>query len=406
MTLRVLYISGNGFPMSESDARGVFSFEHAKALQAEGVAVTAVDLQREDFSEGQFNGLDILRLPRLRPLLKTLDFPRLRKYFMTLWRIRQEQEYDWIVFSFFYAKYIPFVLLLKRANTKAMIIAHGGDVMPVNLVRRWIKKFLYRSVHLVTPVSDYTETLLSCLVNRKNSDSKKIVTVYNGIDFDKLRQVQVPGQTLRAQCGFAAQDFVVLSVCNLVKRKGVDILVKSINGLLDRNLPIKHVIIGKGPELDALTALAREGGHFDCFRFISNVSTTELADYYNMCDVYSMISITDWDREQTEGFGIAYAEAMAHGKPVIGGGGCGSSTPVKHGFNGLLVDPYADTVVQDVAVALSRFLTDKEFYRQSSQNAKWYVENFTSWRSNAKATIAAMRRLDSPDVNSKAGFQA
>lgn len=397
MKFRILYFSGNGFPSSDSDPRGVFSLEHAKALEAEGADVTAIDLRSDGFSDDDVvEGLRIRRLPRLRPLVKTFHIPKLVTYLQTLWKIRSDAQYDCIVFSFFYSKYLPLVLFFKRRNTKTMIIAHGGDVMPVRGPRRLVKKLLYKAVDLVTPVSDYTETLLSCLVDRRNRDSRKIVTVYNGVDLVKLRQVNEPRDSLRARWAVANDEFVILSVCNLVKRKGVDILIRSVNELLKKGLCVRHFIVGSGPERDLLSKLAREGGHPECFHFIPSLRSTELADFYNMADLYSMISITDWDREETEGFGISYAEAMVHGKPVVGGGGCGSTTPIKHGFNGLLVDPNSDTVVHDVAAALFRFINDKDFYARTSANAKWYVENFVSWPANAKATLAALQRVGSP----------
>ena len=51
--MRILYLTGNGFPRSATDPRGTFSFEHVRALRALGAEVTAVDLQADDFGEGR-----------------------------------------------------------------------------------------------------------------------------------------------------------------------------------------------------------------------------------------------------------------------------------------------------------------------------------------------------------------
>ena len=58
----------------------------------------------------------------------------------------------------------------------------------------------------------------------------------------------------------------------------------------------------------------------------------ELADHYNLCDVFAMPS-------KGEGFGIVYLEAMACGKPVLGGNKDGTVDPLVNGELGCLVDP-------------------------------------------------------------------
>jgi len=65
---------------------------------------------------------------------------------------------------------------------------------------------------------------------------------------------------------------------------------------------------------------------------LGSVASELLVDYYNLCDIFIMPS-------KGEGFGIVFLEAMACGKPVIGGNLDGSTEPLMNGKLGFMVDP-------------------------------------------------------------------
>src|SRR5260370_2769308 len=60
-------------------------------------------------------------------------------------------------------------------------------------------------------------------------------------------------------------------------------------------------------------------------------------------------------RSRGEGFGLVFLEAMAHGKPVIGGAHGGTPDVVEDGVTGLLV-PHGDAAL--LSSALESLLTD------------------------------------------------
>ncbi len=74
------------------------------------------------------------------------------------------------------------------------------------------------------------------------------------------------------------------------------------------------------------------------------VPDEELCAHYNLCDVFAMPS-------KGEGFGIVYLEALACGKPTLGGNQDGAIDALCHGELGVLVDPddvgaIAQTLIQ------------------------------------------------------------
>ena len=389
--MRILYLTGNGFPRSATDPRGTFSFEHVRALRALGAEVTAVDLQADDFGEDVVDGITIRRIPRLRPILRALAIGRLRRY-LAAHRSLLHGGQEVAIFSFSYLKYFPLMLGIRRLGVTILVIPHGGDVMPGGAIRRFLKCRLFALADVITPVSDYTETLLSCLIKRRDADNDRIVTIYNGVDLAKL-QTDCDPNKLRIRLGLPHDAFVGLSGCNLVKRKGVDVVIRAVSRLLAEGRDIHHVVIGRGPEAERLRTLARLSSKPANFKFMDTVSSAELANFYNMADVFAILSTTGWDARQTEGFGIVYAEAMALGTPVIGGRGSGTGTPVKDGFTGVLIDPYGEEVEAKVAYAMVRLMDDNEYRARLSRNAKWYVRETFSWERNARETLDVIAKV-------------
>ena len=85
----------------------------------------------------------------------------------------------------------------------------------------------------------------------------------------------------------------------------------------------------------------------------------------------------------TEGFGMVYLEAAACRKPAIAGKAGGTGNAVIDGTTGLRVDGER---LEDVAAALERLLTDREYAsRLGKQGYARAVADF-SWESVARKT--------------------
>ena len=80
-----------------------------------------------------------------------------------------------------------------------------------------------------------------------------------------------------------------------------------------------------------------------------------------------MVSRTDLETREVEGFGMVYLEAAACGRPSVAGKQGGCPDAVAHGKTGLVVDPSDPVAVAD---ALGRLLTD-EVYAHKLGSAGW-----------------------------------
>jgi glycosyltransferase involved in cell wall biosynthesis len=83
--------------------------------------------------------------------------------------------------------------------------------------------------------------------------------------------------------------------------------------------------------------------------FLGDVPDAELPEYYAASDVTVLPS-----KDQSEGFGLTILEANATGKPVIASNVGGIPSVVRHGYNGLLVQPNDASRLAEAILYLSK----------------------------------------------------
>ena len=145
--------------------------------------------------------------------------------------------------------------------------------------------------------------------------------------------------------------------------KGVDILIRAMPQLLGSVPDLCLVVIGDGDDRPRLERMAQELCLNDRVHFWGNVPVETLVAAYQRCDVFAMPS-------KAEGFGLTLLEAMAFGKPVVGGAHGGPLDIIEDGVTGYLVSHGdVDGLVQVVA----RLLKDERLRREVGQRAQAQV---------------------------------
>jgi glycosyltransferase involved in cell wall biosynthesis len=111
--------------------------------------------------------------------------------------------------------------------------------------------------------------------------------------------------------GLVAQRPLLVSVRRLVKRMGLDDLIQAVGLLRDEGIDVALAIVGEGPQHAALDELARAIGVADRVRLLGRVAEAELPLAYRAADLFVLPT------RALEGFGMATAEALASGVPVL-----------------------------------------------------------------------------------------
>ncbi len=184
----------------------------------------------------------------------------------------------------------------------------------------------------IISVSKFTkEKILQCL---SEYPKEQILILPNTFDPEKFI-IQPKPQHLMDKFNIMPEDKVLLTVGRLSKAeqyKGYDRVIAVTREILEDVPNLKYVIVGSGDDEKRIKKLIRDSALEDKVILAGSVPYQEIQDYYSLCDLFIMPS-------KGEGFGVAFLEALACGKPVIAGNTDASPEALLGGSLGILVDP-------------------------------------------------------------------
>jgi glycosyltransferase involved in cell wall biosynthesis len=223
----------------------------------------------------------------------------------------------------------------------------------------------------------------SRVVVTSTATAKHLVADYD-VPVDSII-VAYPGSE-PAPAAHGSHDGIVrlLSVGAVVPRKGFDVLVSALATLID--VPWRLTIAGDrgrdpkaAAQLDADIARLKLG---DRVAVLGAVSPERLAELYDGADLFVLAS-------RYEGYGMAYAEAIAYGLPVIGttAGAIPDTVPTGAGVLVAPDDPHA------LALALRRLIENSEERRRLAACAREAARRLPTWRHSAEIFSRALEAL-------------
>lgn len=197
-----------------------------------------------------------------------------------------------------------------------------------------------------------------------------------------------PGVTPRTRArGSRDGALSLLCVAAVVPRKGHDILVQALHGL--RQLPWRLTCVGslqRSPETVAKLRLQLSTlGLEDRIGLVDEVDEAELIEHFDRADIFVLPT-------HYEGYGMALAEALAHGLPVISTrtGAVPRTVPPEAG---LLVSPGDG---EALARALERVMREPELRRRLADAAFAAGRRLPTWQEVAARFAAELRGVSSP----------
>jgi phosphatidylinositol alpha-1,6-mannosyltransferase len=254
-----------------------------------------------------------------------------------------------------------------------VIYAHGNEILEV-LGNEWPKpRLALHKANRVLAVSHFTADW----VRKLGVADSKIEIVHPGCDINSFRPVDPKIDFRQRLLGSSSGDHVILTVGNLVPRKGHDLVIRALPKLLSSGFHVSYLIVGDGPHRSTLERLAQEIGVSSRVIFAGRLAYEDLPQVYAMSDVFVMPSREQQELHDVEGFGMVFLEANACGKPVIGGRSGGVGDAILDGVTGLLVDPID---VDDIAKAIKCVLSNAEFAKQLGDQGRLRVLNEFCWQ--------------------------
>jgi len=204
---------------------------------------------------------------------------------------------------------------------------------PMGLLAAWVEKSVARRAgHIVTASEKTAAKLLA-----EGITPGRLSVLPLGVDMSAVARAPV-----------AAKRYDVLFMGRLLQHKGVDVLVKAIAQLRDEGLAASCGIYGEGPEADRLDELVPSLGLQGQVELHPPVvDQSEVFGLMKAARVFAYPSLR-------EGFGLAVAEALACGTPVVTSDHPDNNSQylVKDGVTGLVCPPS----VAGLAAALRKAL--------------------------------------------------
>ena len=187
---------------------------------------------------------------------------------------------------------------------------------------------------------------------------------------------------------------VVTTLARLEPRKGVDMTLRALPGLLRRHPGLVYAVAGAGADLPRLQAMAVELGVAGQVRFAGRVDDDLRAALLAATDVFCMP--VRREGASVEGFGLTFIEAGWYGAPAVAGRDGGAATAVLDGETGLLCDGSDPAAVE---AALGRLLEDAALRERLGAAAKTRARGF-AWENRVGDYLEALRE---PRARSTAG---
>jgi phosphatidyl-myo-inositol dimannoside synthase len=219
----------------------------------------------------------------------------------------------------------------------------------------WSKCAALRQAGLVVAVSEYTKRK----VIRLGVAPSRVSVLHNGVD-DPCPRGPLPVKDGAPR---------VLFVGRMNEHyKGQGDLLDALAILRVRQPALRLVFVGGGASNGQYQAITEQKGLSERVEFAGHLSDEALALEFARATLFAMPS-------RNEGFGLVYAQAMAHGVPCIGSERDAAREVIEHGKTGLCV-PAGNPVA--LAAALDDLLRDTTLRRNMAQAARHsFLSRFT-----------------------------
>lgn len=236
-----------------------------------------------------------------------------------------------------------------RAGALGRLAAAGLNISVIYTEHLWTKNFqignrFLRHLHLIgywfldmftTLNIAVSEAVKEFMVQSGISRYEKIKVIYNGIEPTKHQ----------AKIFTSEKEFLIATVATLNKNKGIQYLLRALPQVKAEFPGVRLEIIGDGAYKRALQKEVKKLKLKDYVKFTG--FAPDVKKYLTKFDLYVQPSLS-------ESFGLAMAQAMNVGLPVVASAVGGMTEVVTDGKSGLLVEPANSKALAAAILALLR----------------------------------------------------
>lgn len=387
--MKVLHVIPSIGPKRGGPSEGVLAM--VKALQECGVdtEIATINDNGSDLLDVPLNqrieyeGVPVWFFPKFSPKIKRFTFSvGADKGFifspdLTQWLWQRVKDYDLIETHYIFSYASTCAGMFARWQGVPYAVRTIGQLAPWALAQSRLKKQVYTL--LIERHNLNRAAVIHCTSASEAEDVRNFgiktptITVPLGVN----QPIYLPDtkKKLHYVYGIPSEIPVVLFLSRLHYKKRPDLLVRSLNQLATQNDNFHLILAGAGePDyIDYLKNLIASLGLTSQTSFAGFVTGEDKQLLFQGSDIFVLPSFS-------ENFGIAVAEAMAVGLPVIVTPGVQIAPEIALSKAGLVVEGEEDTL----ANAIAQLLKSPKLRQQLGENGQRLVNSRYSWSAIAQ----------------------
>ena len=299
-----------------------------------------------------------------------IDAPHRWDLLRSAWKLAsliERERYDVIHSKLFFPGLSNALSRLRNQRAGRVVsfhnLAYDRDRRPQTRARKLIDRvILPRSIDRFAALSRAVADSYSRAIGVRN-----VTVVPNAVPTETMRPLdREERDRIRASMNLPVDVPLLTMPARLVRDKAHDVFLRALERLHDRGLDHHVAIAGKGPlRGDIEATLARAKYRDRVTTFLDGLAPAEARALSGASDIVVVPS-------RLEGFGLAPAEAMSMGVPVVASGVGGLLDLIEHGDSGYLVRPEDDAALAD---ALAKLLEDPALRSALGRGGRARVQN-------------------------------
>lgn len=271
-------------------------------------------------------------------------------------KIQPDVVHSHMIHANLFARLLRIIAPIKRLICTAHSTNEGGSLRMLG----------YRVTDFLSDLNtNVSKEAVDCFIQKKASNSKKMIPMLNGINTRKFIFNNHGREKIRAELNIKNECFLFLSVGRLSEEKDYPNLLNAYSLVVSEYPNALLAIVGKGELEDKLISLAEKLQIRDKVFFLG--LRRDIPDLMSAGDCFVLPS-------KYEGFGLVVAEAMLCECLVVATN-CGGVAEVLAG-NGFLVEPCNSLALAESM--LKAINLSKESKNECVKNAKNHILSFCS----------------------------
>ena len=220
-------------------------------------------------------------------------------------------------------------------------------------IRNWSIK---KSNLIITP-SEHLKTFVENI-----GFENDIYVINNGVEIKQIEKVTLENKIIK-----------LVVVSRLVNQKNIDIVIKAVKRIEDKNILLN--IVGDGPEVNNLKNLVKEKSLNKRVSFIGKIKNSELHNYLEDADIFIQAS-------NYEGLPHSILEAINYEIPILSTEVGGCSAILNKGERGYIIPTPVSEV--EISEEIRTIINNKNEAKSKVKLAKNYLNQEHNFNTNAE----------------------